>query len=331
MNIVFRTIVRIFLFLLFFEGFLQLGGFLFLSAQNLTNFSMTERIPGKKNYTVLCLGDSITAYGNENSYPKLLEKVLNRTNTHQHFKVINKGIPARTSADIVSYLKLDIEKYNPDIIIVMMGSEDFENSQKKERSWKERVKFVLLEKFKIFRFIKRLIDPLRPDLNERLKNDTIGRGLVLGDNQASLLPEEEVTSALPMNQTALKEKLKDPDSKVTNTRYELLTHLKPFTINSFNDFAEITLSMGRKLIITQYPLLSIKPLESAVKFHKNVFFVENKRNFENAIRQSNREEYFVDLTTPVFGHCTPKGYQLIAENLASTVLFLTKGQRDPHT
>lgn len=102
----------------------------------------------------------------------------------------------------------------------------------------------------------------------------------------------------------------------------MLENPHPLTINSFNDFAEIVTAKGKQLIIVQYPLMSIEPLKNAVKLRTNVTFVENKVNFEQAIAKSGREEYFVDLLTPLFGHGTEEGNRLIAKNLAETITSL---------
>jgi len=317
-----RAIFRIILFLIFFEIFLNVGGYLFLTAQNLMNTSLDNTASGKKNYTILCMGDSMTAFGNENSYPKLLEDILNASNTDKHFKVINKGVPVRTSANIVSYLRMNIEEYKPNIVIVMMGADDLEYTDRTDNSWKEKIKITLLEKFKIFRFMKRLLDPLRPDLNKRLAHDT--KGLALGD-ESTATTTQAAPSVLASNQSLGRKKLTidDPDA---NRRYEQLIHLDPLTVLSFNDFAEITLSMGKKLIITQYPLMSIQPIQDILKSNNNIIFVENKTNFEQAIKQSNREDYFNDLIAPVFGHCSRKGNELIAQNLATAIRTVIKSQ-----
>ena len=49
-------------------------------------------------------------------------------------------------------------------------------------------------------------------------------------------------------------------------------------------------------------------------------FVDNEKVFKEAIRKSSYREYFSDLFAGDFGHCTPKGYGLLAKNIASVVL-----------
>ena len=316
-----RIFFRIILFLFFFEIFLHLGGFFFLRLQDISNSSWESNTTGKENYTILCMGDSITAYGNENSYPKLLEKRLNESLPYKHFKVINKGVPSRTSANIISFLRMNIGQYKPDIVIVMMGAEDVEYADKGASSQKQKIKFILFEKLKIFRFIKELLDPLRPDLNKRMASDT--QGLMLGDQEAPVMSKEAPSI---LKQSVKKEKLKinDPNAQ---KRYEQLLHISPLTAIYFNDFMEITSGMGKKLIITQYPLISIQPIKDIFKNQKNIVFVENKANFEEAIKKSSREDYFNDLITPIFGHCSPAGNELIAQNLATAVLSMINNKK----
>ena len=86
-----RAALRIFLMMFFMEILLRFGGFVFLSLQAYQN---NVRAKESGEYRIVCLGASDTANGGENSYPKQLERVLNREHLGLHFKVINKGIPS---------------------------------------------------------------------------------------------------------------------------------------------------------------------------------------------------------------------------------------------
>jgi lysophospholipase L1-like esterase len=79
----------------------------------------------------------------------------------------------------------------------------------------------------------------------------------------------------------------------------------------------------------QYPTLSIDLLknyfagsESSQTF-ADIVFVENKTNFEKALKKLRREDIFEDNFAGTFGHSTRLGNNLIAENVAATVLKLT--------
>ncbi|MDD5613800.1 MAG: tetratricopeptide repeat protein [Candidatus Omnitrophica bacterium] len=82
---------------------------------------------GGSQYSVLCLGESMTVWGGDMSWPSQLEEVLNDNDKGISFKVVNKGRHAIQSSYIVSILDDSIEKYNPGIVVVMMGVNDADN------------------------------------------------------------------------------------------------------------------------------------------------------------------------------------------------------------
>lgn len=108
-------------FVVFLELALRLTGFLSLSWQEWKN---TQSLENKHTYRILCLGDSMTALGGDYSYPRLLENILNQKTSQKQFSVINKGIPGNKSSSIVARLTQNLDRYNPDMVIVMMGAND---------------------------------------------------------------------------------------------------------------------------------------------------------------------------------------------------------------
>lgn len=93
------------------------------------------RISNKKNVTgqdintikILCLGDSFTfGSGAERGldYPAQLEKLLNDSYQHKKFIVYNAGIPGQNSSQVLKRLVRDINIYRPDIILLLVGSND---------------------------------------------------------------------------------------------------------------------------------------------------------------------------------------------------------------
>jgi len=75
-----------------------------------------------------------------------------------------------------------------------------------------------------------------------------------------------------------------------------------------------------KYIAMQYPKVSIDYLKNMFKGDEDIIFVSNEGNFKGALETSNYEEYFIDKFAGNFGHCTPKGNRLIAENAANAIL-----------
>lgn len=72
----------------------------------------------------MCLGGSTTAHEGEDAYPVQLEDVLNERDVGIRFKVINKGVNGADSAYILSNIRANLDRYNPDMVIAMIGVND---------------------------------------------------------------------------------------------------------------------------------------------------------------------------------------------------------------
>ena len=117
------VIFGISLFVVMLEVILRLGGALYLFYQDYRNQASLKQA-GLNQYRVLCLGESTTAFGGEDSYPSQLEEILNQKIPSRKFSVINRGIPGADTFVILSELEYNINKYNPDMIITMIGVND---------------------------------------------------------------------------------------------------------------------------------------------------------------------------------------------------------------
>lgn len=111
----------ILLFIGLLEIILRLGGFIYQVSQEQRNLSSIRQ---RGEYRIMCLGESTTA-GGEDSYPAQLEAILNQRNIGIKFSVINKGVTGTNSSLILSRLEENLDKYKPDIVIAMMGSNDW--------------------------------------------------------------------------------------------------------------------------------------------------------------------------------------------------------------
>jgi len=111
----------IFLTLILLEVVLRISGNIFFIIQETNNARYYKE---KGTITILCLGESTTALLGKHSYPRQLENILNNKNLGVKFHVINKGVPATLSSAIVKGLRSNVAKYNPDIVVVMMGIND---------------------------------------------------------------------------------------------------------------------------------------------------------------------------------------------------------------
>ena len=79
---------------------------------------------------------------------------------------------------------------------------------------------------------------------------------------------------------------------------------------------------GIKYIAMQYPTLDINELKNMFEGDKDIIFISNEENFKKALKKGKYEDYFIDKFADDFGfgHCTPKGNRLIAENVADIIL-----------
>ncbi len=104
------------------EMAIRIGGFAFLSSQESRNKISIQK---KGAYRIMCLGESTTALGGDESYPAQLEEILNRNNKGIIFSVINKGVPGTNTPRILAQLEANINKYKPDMVVAMMGINDY--------------------------------------------------------------------------------------------------------------------------------------------------------------------------------------------------------------
>ncbi|MEW5895730.1 MAG: tetratricopeptide repeat protein [Candidatus Omnitrophota bacterium] len=96
----------------------------------------------------------------------------------------------------------------------------------------------------------------------------------------------------------------------------------PQTVYNYNEIVRIAANYNIPVICMQYPLRSIDTLKKIFWLHQPAVFVENKVNFESALEEMNYFMLFSDSFAGDFGHCTRKGNELIAENLAQEILDL---------
>ena len=74
---------------------------------------------------ILCLGESTTAsMPGIISYPAYLQTILNENNARAQYVVINKGVFATNTTNIVTNLNGYLNEYRPDVVITMMGVND---------------------------------------------------------------------------------------------------------------------------------------------------------------------------------------------------------------
>jgi len=108
--------------LLLLEVSLRICGFLALSVREAKNIYALRQ---KENYRIMCIGESTTALHGDDCYPSQLQEILNlKKGSLPGFSVINKGIPATTTTKILDQLEANLNRYDPDVVIAMIGIND---------------------------------------------------------------------------------------------------------------------------------------------------------------------------------------------------------------
>jgi tetratricopeptide (TPR) repeat protein len=77
---------------------------------------------------------------------------------------------------------------------------------------------------------------------------------------------------------------------------------------------------GIRLVCVQYPMHNVEPLKRIFAGDTSVIFVDNEKIFKDAVSKGSYKEYFRDMFGGDFGHCTPKGNELLAQNIADVIL-----------
>jgi tetratricopeptide (TPR) repeat protein len=73
------------------------------------------------------------------------------------------------------------------------------------------------------------------------------------------------------------------------------------------------------LVAMQYPVRDGNELRAMFRRPEKVIFVSNAQAFKAAIAKDGYFTYFIDMFGGEFGHCTPKGNMLIAQNLKGVI------------
>ena len=482
---IFLIILGLFLFIVLLEMSLRLGGFIFLSLQERRN---KEAVYKRGTYQIMCLGESTTAFGGRDSYPRQLEEILNAYDIGIKFSVVNKGLPAVNTSYILAQLEDNLNKYKPDMVITMMGINDSGQHIPYEDSYAAKIipLFNSLRTYKLTRLLwlhmvtkaKEILKQvyaeqavslakaikLNPkddwsyirlgriykeqgniaqtqacfkkalELNPRNGWAYIGLGWVYkeqrdfiqaeacfkkaielspknawtyiglgwvyedGENfaqaeacfkkaielnpkndcaytglgrfykaQKNLTQSEacfkkavelnsrsdsaylglgwlyEESKNLSQSEACFKKAVElNPrnDSAYGSLtllcaekgEYEFmqgyareasrsrLAYYNPKTQHNYQKIKEILDKKGIRLVCVQYPMRNVESLKRLFAGQEGIIFVDNEQVFKEALKEVSYKEYFTDIIGGDFGHCTPKGNRLLAENIANVIL-----------
>ena len=323
--------IGIFLALVFLEVFLRVGGFILSSYQRAHNKEGLDT-----DYRILCLGESTTALGGKYSWPAQLEVILNNRSSKIKFKVFNEGIPDTNTAFILSRLEQNIKQYKPNITITMMGI----NDRAMIYNLKDK-KIPFLEDFKSYKLIKMLINLFKNKIKgiKEEENNLFEMGVKYYE-EGKIKEGEEIFKYVIENNKDIRTDgpyayleeiyykgiLSEKDvKKIFNKKgfylyKESNINTKNITRYNYNLIHQKIEKKGIGHIAMQYPTLNINELKDIFKGNKDIILVSNEGNFKKALLEGGYWDYFTDNFGVSFGHCTPKGNRLIAENVADAIL-----------
>ncbi len=129
---------------------LQVTGFVYLISQERRN--RVSLLRGSE-YRILFLGESTTAEGGWNSYPRKLGRILEHRLPGRKFAIINKGSPGIDTTYILSKLEYNLDQYQPNMVVVMMGINDVVAGAPERQNVPKFKKFVKdLRLYKLLKF-----------------------------------------------------------------------------------------------------------------------------------------------------------------------------------
>ena len=366
--------------LLLLELALRIGGWLLLSSQERDH---RIAVSSQEQYRIICLGESTTFFGGEDSYPRQLETILREKNKELEFTVFNKGVPAIDTGVILSQLEENLKQYSPDMVVVMMGINDGwvkipqsldKNSNSLDDTafiWvkdqhinyvpyqgyissKDRPLFQSLRIYKLAKYITQGIvarisgsdnyslsqasqipsdnknDVSIPDLLKAhkyfeagityMEEGKYGQAKEMFTQTLGLSPQSDrfcgglgiLYDAFGMS--------KEADYYYRQANEIRASSYNPSTRNNFHKMRQILDDKGIALVCVQYPMRSVELLKQLLAPYNDGVFVDNEATFKKAIRRERYDVYFEDSFGGEFGHCTPKGNRLLAENIAKAIL-----------
>ncbi len=130
-------------------------------------------------------------------------------------------------------------------------------------------------------------------------------------------PRVYTAAALMYQQAGEAERARELFQKAdqANTRFA-----GPATPSNYRKIQKIIEDRGIQMVCVQYPMLDIASLREICPARGGIIFVDNGAVFREAVTAEGYAEYFQDNFAGYFGHCTPKGNQLLAENISRTLL-----------
>ena len=182
-------IFGIILALIILESGMRITGFTILSLQQSEN----KIIVKGDVYSILALGESTTA--GRISWPKQLELILNNRSPDIKFKIFNEGIPGTNTAFILSRLEENLDKYNPDMVITMVGVNDYGLNLIYNDTLSTKITF-LLEDLRVYKLGKWVLEVLKDKVKDI---DFKATGFPIGNDKQITKKNDDVYFELGSN------------------------------------------------------------------------------------------------------------------------------------
>lgn len=93
-----------------------------------------------------------------------------------------------------------------------------------------------------------------------------------------------------------------------------------FTVRNYRELVRRVRARGIRMVAVQYPLRPVAGLQALLGDPPDVDLVDNEAVFQEALGTAPWETWFTDAFAGDFGHMTPAGARLLAENVARAIL-----------
>lgn len=148
---------------------LALGELILRSGNGIYNHLQENRCRNvqlkKGSFRILCLGDSTTLLGGEDSYPALLQARLDERRLKIPCQVINAGVVGANTSYIVNHLRENIVRFSPDMAIVMAGINDIQGKHAVEN---RSLRLWFAQHSQVFRFISLILGRLSQKMSRQM-------------------------------------------------------------------------------------------------------------------------------------------------------------------
>lgn len=289
-NISFRqkailVILGFFLTTIILEAGLRLGGFILLFLQENKNRTSFKQ---KDAFRIMCLGESTT----QRQWPLFLEEILNQSNIGIKFSVIDKGIAGTNTSNILNGLEPNLNTYQPDMVITMMGI----NDQKGDVFYKSISDSKDINFFKSFRIYKltnilwvHILTKLKEIEPYKLNKHTTGIKLSLKKTALKQLYTEDKNPSL--NEESLKLKKTIGYDSINEESFKKAIELDPENVRAYRQLAWLYKGQGRfsefeesfKKAIELNPKNGMGYAELARFYKEQGRFSESEKSFKKAI------------------------------------------------